>query len=147
MPDTSANEEFFARPGVSKGEQAGFPQARLVAVAECGTHAVIDADVRPQGSPPPEHHWPSGGGSSPCPLDKPPRISGNRRFLTWAAINIVSIALILLVINVREWEPGPDMELAVMSAAIAIAGTVVDYAAGWRSIYFVDSVPTDSVIL
>jgi hypothetical protein len=28
-----------------KGEQAAFPQARVVAVAECGTHAIIDAAV------------------------------------------------------------------------------------------------------
>ncbi len=33
----------FGRPGVNKGEQAAFPQARVVALAECGTHAIFDA--------------------------------------------------------------------------------------------------------
>lgn len=45
VPDTAENEVFFGRPGVNKGEQAAFPQARLVAVAECGTHAIIDAVI------------------------------------------------------------------------------------------------------
>lgn len=45
VADTSANAEFFGRPGVNKGEQAAFPQARVVALAECGTHAVFAAQV------------------------------------------------------------------------------------------------------
>ena len=45
VPDSVGNEAFFGRPGVSKGEKAAFPQARLVAVAECGTHAIIDAEL------------------------------------------------------------------------------------------------------
>lgn len=45
VADTPENTVFFGRPGVNKGEQAAFPQARLVAVAECGTHAVFDAAV------------------------------------------------------------------------------------------------------
>jgi Insertion element 4 transposase N-terminal/Transposase DDE domain len=47
VADTAANAEFFGRPGVNKGEQAAFPQARVVAMAECGTHAVFDAVVGP----------------------------------------------------------------------------------------------------
>ncbi len=39
VADTPANAEHFGRPGVNKGEQAAFPQARVVALAECGTHA------------------------------------------------------------------------------------------------------------
>ena len=39
------NSALFGRPGVNKGEQAAFPQARVVAVAECGTHAIFDATV------------------------------------------------------------------------------------------------------
>ena len=35
----------FGRPGVNKGEQAAFPQARVVALAECGTHAVFAAEI------------------------------------------------------------------------------------------------------
>ena len=45
VPDTVVNAEFFGRPASSRGENAAFPQARLVAVAECGTHAVFDAEI------------------------------------------------------------------------------------------------------
>jgi Transposase DDE domain len=45
VADTVENAEFFGRPGVNKGEQSAFPQARVVAVAECGTHVMFDAVV------------------------------------------------------------------------------------------------------
>lgn len=45
VADTTANHEHFGRPGVNKGEQAAFPQARVVALAECGTHAVFAAQI------------------------------------------------------------------------------------------------------
>jgi hypothetical protein len=45
VADTPENAAWFGRPGVPKGEQAAFPQARLVAVAECATHAMFDAVV------------------------------------------------------------------------------------------------------
>lgn len=45
VADTTANDGWFGRPGVMKGERAAFPQARVVAVAECGTHAIFDAAV------------------------------------------------------------------------------------------------------
>ncbi len=45
VADTAKNAGFFGRPGVSKGEQAAFPQARIVALAECGTHAVFAAQI------------------------------------------------------------------------------------------------------
>lgn len=45
VADTPVNAEFFGRPGVNKGEQAAFPQARVVALAECGTHAIFAATV------------------------------------------------------------------------------------------------------
>src|SRR5665647_2247183 len=35
------------RPGVMKGERSAFPQARVVALAECGTHAMFDAVIGP----------------------------------------------------------------------------------------------------
>ena len=47
VADTIDNDEFFGRPGVNKGERAAFPQARLVALAECGTHAIFDAELGP----------------------------------------------------------------------------------------------------
>ena len=45
LADTAANADFFGRPGSSRGEKSAFPQARLVALAECGTHAIIDAEI------------------------------------------------------------------------------------------------------
>jgi len=45
VADTPVNHEHFGRPGVNKGEQAAFPQARVVALAECGTHVVFAAEV------------------------------------------------------------------------------------------------------
>jgi hypothetical protein len=47
MADTAENEAFFGRPGVNKGERAAFPQARVVALADCGTHAMFAATVGP----------------------------------------------------------------------------------------------------
>ena len=47
VADTAENVEWFGRPGVNKGEQAAFAQARLVAVAECATHALFDAVIGP----------------------------------------------------------------------------------------------------
>ncbi len=45
VADTVANAEHFGRPGVNKGEQAALPQARVVALAECGTHAMFAAEI------------------------------------------------------------------------------------------------------
>ena len=45
VADTPANEGFFGRPGSSRGEKSAFPQARVVALAECGTHAIFDAEI------------------------------------------------------------------------------------------------------
>jgi Insertion element 4 transposase N-terminal/Transposase DDE domain len=45
VADTPVNEAFFGRPDVVQGVESAFPQARLVAVAECGTHAILDAVV------------------------------------------------------------------------------------------------------
>ena len=47
LPDTDANDDFFGRPGVNKGERSAFPQARVVALAECGTHAMFEAKIGP----------------------------------------------------------------------------------------------------
>ena len=45
VADSEANDAEFGRPGVNKGERSAFPQARVVAVAECGTRAIFDAAV------------------------------------------------------------------------------------------------------
>lgn len=47
LADTPVNDEHFGRPGSARGEKSAFPQARVVAVAECGTHAVFDAEIGP----------------------------------------------------------------------------------------------------
>lgn len=44
VPDEGANAEFFGYPGASRGQSA-FPQARIVGLVECGTHAVIGAEI------------------------------------------------------------------------------------------------------
>jgi hypothetical protein len=49
VADTAANEEFFGRPGSGRGKGA-FPQARVVGLAECGTHAIFAAAVGPLSS-------------------------------------------------------------------------------------------------
>jgi hypothetical protein len=43
-PDTPVNRAVFGGP-VKNGQDAGFPQVRLVTLTECGTHAQIDAAV------------------------------------------------------------------------------------------------------
>jgi len=47
LADTPENDAFFGRPGVMKGERSAFPQARVVALAECGTHAMFEAVIGP----------------------------------------------------------------------------------------------------
>lgn len=46
LADTAENDGFFGRPGTGRGVGA-FPQARVVALAECGTHAIFGAAVGP----------------------------------------------------------------------------------------------------
>lgn len=44
VADTPANDAAFGRPGSGRGEGVGaFPQLRVVALAECGTHALFAA--------------------------------------------------------------------------------------------------------
>jgi hypothetical protein len=47
LADTTVNAGFFGRPASGRGEKSAFPQARVVALAECGTHAILDAEVGP----------------------------------------------------------------------------------------------------
>jgi hypothetical protein len=46
VPDTKANARAFGRPGHALG-QGAFPQLRLLALCELGTHAVCAAQVKP----------------------------------------------------------------------------------------------------
>ncbi|MGH3264099.1 MAG: IS4 family transposase, partial [Trebonia sp.] len=51
VADTPANEAEFGRPGSSRREGGGaFPQVRMVALAESGTHAIFDAALGPYSS-------------------------------------------------------------------------------------------------
>ncbi|KJF15757.1 hypothetical protein AXFE_34020 [Acidithrix ferrooxidans] len=45
VADTQENSQYFGRAHVSRGERAAFPQARIVALAERGSHAVFEAVV------------------------------------------------------------------------------------------------------
>jgi hypothetical protein len=48
VADTPANQTWFGRPRSGRGEGVGaFPKARVVGVAECGTHAIIGATMGP----------------------------------------------------------------------------------------------------
>jgi hypothetical protein len=48
VADTPENDAHFGRPGHSRGgEPSAFPQIRLAALAESGTHAIIDAAMGP----------------------------------------------------------------------------------------------------
>ncbi|MEU9283103.1 hypothetical protein AB0D87_29625, partial [Streptomyces sp. NPDC048342] len=44
VPDSAANNDTFGKSG-SQRSPMGYPQARVVAVAECSSHAVLDAVI------------------------------------------------------------------------------------------------------
>ena len=46
VADETVNAEFFGYPGASRGQSA-FPQARVLGLVECGTHAVVAASIAP----------------------------------------------------------------------------------------------------
>ncbi len=46
VADERANAEFFGYPAAPRGQSA-FPQARLLGLVECGTHAVVAAGIAP----------------------------------------------------------------------------------------------------
>lgn len=45
IADTPANEAAYGRPGTKSAAKSAFPQARVLGLVECGTHAVIGAVV------------------------------------------------------------------------------------------------------
>jgi Insertion element 4 transposase N-terminal/Transposase DDE domain len=47
VADTEENALFFGRAGVRRGERSAFPQARVVGLTECSTHAILDAELGP----------------------------------------------------------------------------------------------------
>lgn len=52
IPDTAANAQLFGRPGTIRGQgRSAYPQARVAALAECGTHAVCGVPVPARHTP------------------------------------------------------------------------------------------------
>ena len=47
VPDSEENDARFGRPTTHRGERTAFPQVRMVALAECGTHAISRAALGP----------------------------------------------------------------------------------------------------
>lgn len=47
VADTPENDAFFGRPAASRGERSAFPKVRLAALAEGGTHAIVDVALGP----------------------------------------------------------------------------------------------------
>ena len=47
VPDTGDNEAAFGRPCFRTAQGGAFPQVRVVGLGECGTHAVIAAELGP----------------------------------------------------------------------------------------------------
>ncbi|PYC66374.1 IS4 family transposase, partial [Streptomyces tateyamensis] len=47
VPDSEENDARFGRPATHRGERTAFPQVRVVALAECGTHAITHAALGP----------------------------------------------------------------------------------------------------
>lgn len=46
IADTADNDKAFGRPGSKRPDGSGaFPQIRVVGLAECGTHAIVDAAI------------------------------------------------------------------------------------------------------
>jgi len=47
VPDTPDNEKKFGRPSSRTGQGGAFPQVRVVGLGECGTHAIVAAELGP----------------------------------------------------------------------------------------------------
>jgi hypothetical protein len=47
VPDTPENATAFGRPSSRTGHGAAFPQVRVVGLGECGTHAIVAAELGP----------------------------------------------------------------------------------------------------
>lgn len=47
VPDSEDNAAYFGRPKTHRTQRCAFPQVRVVALAECGTHAITAAALGP----------------------------------------------------------------------------------------------------
>jgi hypothetical protein len=50
VPDTAENANEFGRPGSRTPQGGAFPQVRVVGLGECGTHAIVAAELGPIGT-------------------------------------------------------------------------------------------------
>ena len=107
LADTPANDGFFGRPGVMKGERSAFPQARVVALAECGTHAMFDAVVGKYTTSEPELSRQLVARLQPgmvCLADR-----GFYRFTTWAQAAATGADLLWRVKDNLRLDPVEDL--------------------------------------
>ena len=107
VADTPANDGFFGRPGVMKGERSAFPQARVVALAECGTHAMFDAVVGKYTTSEPELSRQLVARLQPgmiCLADR-----GFYRFTTWSQAAATGADLLWRVKDNLRLEPVEDL--------------------------------------
>lgn len=108
VPDTPVNDAHFGRPGVAKGERSAFPQARVVALAECGTHAMFEAVVGPYTTG--ENALAAGllqklGPGMLCLADR-----GFYSFTAWAQARATGADLLWRVKDNLKLEPVQDLE-------------------------------------
>ena len=108
VPDTPVNDAHFGRPGVAKGERSAFPQARVVALAECVTHAMFEAAVGPYTTG--ENALAAGllqklGPGMLCLADR-----GFYSFTAWAQARATGADLLWRVKDNLKLEPVQDLE-------------------------------------
>jgi len=106
VADTPANEEHFGRPGVDKGEKAAFPMARVLAVAECGTHAIFAARVGAYG----ESEGALAGQLLPQALEPGMLLSADRGFFSYALWRTAVATGADLLWRIRTDKTGPKPE-------------------------------------
>jgi hypothetical protein len=103
VADTVANDAYFGRPGVNKGEKAAFPMARVLALAECGTHAIFAARVGTYA----ESEADLAGRLLPDALDSEMLLTADRGFFSYALWRKATATGADLLWRVRTDRSGP----------------------------------------
>lgn len=103
VADSAANEEHFGRAGVNKGERAAFPMARVLAVAECGTHAIFAARVGTYG----ESEAALAAQLLPAALEPGMLLAADRGFFSYALWRACSASGADLLWRIRTDRAGP----------------------------------------
>lgn len=106
VADTPANEEHFGRAGVAKGEKAAFPMARVLAVAEVGTHAIFAARVGAYG----ESEGAMAAELLPAALEAGMLLTADRGFFSYALWRTAAATGADLLWRVRTDRAGPKPE-------------------------------------